>query len=404
VIDLLAVDRSGRLAVVELKASADLHLPMQALDYWIRVKWHLDRGEFSGDGHFSGVALRDEAPRLLLASPHWSFTQPPKPYWAFHSSDRGGANRAGGRMAEGAAQRLSITRRRAARLTRTMLKYLKQARAAFTMLDADEVTKRSERSVQIGLVADGSGAYAEMEEFLVPEGTPRPLWRSRMNQIHRANDPDVPPEVDIVLYEPGLACPQNAYTFHRGDLQRTVSEILRDKDELSLALARQFPAFREQVVNAIIHEVAKENALFAIATAVPNIVPNIIEIPWIVGEFASDTVFLTANQVRMAFQIAAACGRQTGILRQKAELMTIVAGAFGWRAIARELVSHIPLGGGLIPKGAIAYAGTFAVGKGLAFFHNDLGQPTVEQRREMYRQGLNRGRSLAENLPAEQIR
>jgi uncharacterized protein (DUF697 family) len=285
-----------------------------------------------------------------------------------------------------------------------MLKYIKQARAAFTMLDADEVTKRADRPVQIGLVADGSGAYAEMEEFLVPEGTPRPLWRSRMNQIHRANDPDVPSDVDIVIYEPGLSCPPQAYTFHRGDTQHTITEILRDKPDFSLALARQFPVFRERVVEAIIHEVAKENTLFAIATALPNVVPNIIELPWILGEFASDTVFLTANQVRMAFQIAAASGRSIGVMQQKAELMSIVAGAFGWRAIARELVSHIPLGGGLIPKGAIAYAGTYAVGKALAFYHHDLRRPSLEQRRELYRQGLNRGRNFAEELPAPQTR
>jgi uncharacterized protein (DUF697 family) len=239
-----------------------------------------------------------------------------------------------------------------------------------------------------------------MEEFLVPEGTPRPLWRARMNLIHRANDPGVPPDVDLVIYESGLACPQNAYSFHRGHPELTVEEILRDKGDLGLALARQFPAFREPVVNGIIHEVSKENVLFALATAVPNIVPNIIELPWIVGEFASDTVFLTANQVRMAFQIAAACGRDVGLAQQKAELMSIVAGAFGWRAIARELVSHIPLGGGLIPKGAIAYAGTYAVGKALAFYHYDLRQPSQDERRELYREGLTRGRSIAQNLPA----
>jgi hypothetical protein len=37
-LDLLTLDRSGRLTVVELKADEDLHLPMQALDYWIRVR------------------------------------------------------------------------------------------------------------------------------------------------------------------------------------------------------------------------------------------------------------------------------------------------------------------------------------------------------------------------------
>jgi hypothetical protein len=69
VLDLLAVDRGGRLTVLELKATADLHLPLQALDYWIRVKWHLDRGEFPVHGYFPGLPLAPDPPRLLLVSP-----------------------------------------------------------------------------------------------------------------------------------------------------------------------------------------------------------------------------------------------------------------------------------------------------------------------------------------------
>jgi hypothetical protein len=73
VLDLLAVERSGRLAVLELKATADLQLPMQALDYWLRVKWHLDRDEFAPNGYFPGIALRPEPPRLFLVSPALEF-------------------------------------------------------------------------------------------------------------------------------------------------------------------------------------------------------------------------------------------------------------------------------------------------------------------------------------------
>jgi hypothetical protein len=58
---------------VELKASADLHLPLQALDYWIRVKWHLDRGEFPAHGYFPGLPLCPDPPRLLLVSPSLEF-------------------------------------------------------------------------------------------------------------------------------------------------------------------------------------------------------------------------------------------------------------------------------------------------------------------------------------------
>jgi hypothetical protein len=67
VIDLLAISRSGRLAVVELKATEDIHLPMQGLDYWIRVKWHLECGDFSG--HFPGMTVSRQPPRLLLVCP-----------------------------------------------------------------------------------------------------------------------------------------------------------------------------------------------------------------------------------------------------------------------------------------------------------------------------------------------
>ena len=69
ILDLLAVDRTGRLAILELKASQEIHLPLQGLDYWMRVKWHLDRAEFGERGYFPGIALSTEAPRLLLVAP-----------------------------------------------------------------------------------------------------------------------------------------------------------------------------------------------------------------------------------------------------------------------------------------------------------------------------------------------
>ena len=73
ILDLLASERSGRLVVLELKASADPNLPIQSLDYWIRVKWHLDRGEFPGRGYFPGIPLRSDPPRLLLVAPSLEF-------------------------------------------------------------------------------------------------------------------------------------------------------------------------------------------------------------------------------------------------------------------------------------------------------------------------------------------
>jgi len=275
---------------------------------------------------------------------------------------------------------------------------MKQARAALSLMSADEIQKQATQPLHFGLVADGSSAYAEMEDFLVPRGLPREEWRQRIGQVHRANDSDVPAQVDIVLYEPGLPCPSGSYTFHRGHPEQTVEEVLADKDDLALPLARQFQPFRRPVVERIIHEVSRENALFAVTTALPNVIPNFIELPWAFGEFASDTAFLAANQVRMAFKIAAACGKDVGLSHQKGAVAGIAAGAFGWRALARELAGKIPLGGGLIPKGAIAYAGTYLAGKGLEMAHLYNGRPSAEDREQYYREGLEHGRKFARNL------
>jgi hypothetical protein len=126
-----------------------------------------------------------------------------------------------------------------------------------------------------------------------------------------------------------------------------------------------------------------------------------MELPWALGEFASDTAFLTTNQVRLAFLIAGASGRPIGLTHQPGQVASIAAGAFGWRALARELSGKIPFGGGLIVKGAIAYAGTFAVGKGLEYYHQANRHYTREQSDAAYREGFDRGRQVAGSLTAE---
>jgi len=76
-LDLLSVDKSGRLAVIELKVEEDLHLALQGLDYWVRVRWHHQQnpdqnsglGEFQRNGYFGGVRLAEGAPRLYLVAP-----------------------------------------------------------------------------------------------------------------------------------------------------------------------------------------------------------------------------------------------------------------------------------------------------------------------------------------------
>lgn len=73
VIDLLGVTRQGRLAVIELKAAEDIHLPMQAVDYWLRVSWHAGQEDFRCYGYFSGIELQKKPPLLYLVAPGFLF-------------------------------------------------------------------------------------------------------------------------------------------------------------------------------------------------------------------------------------------------------------------------------------------------------------------------------------------
>lgn len=68
-IDVLTLTRDGRLAVVELKADEDIHLPLQGLDYWARVRWHHSRDEFLRFGYFGGRELSEDSPLLFLVAP-----------------------------------------------------------------------------------------------------------------------------------------------------------------------------------------------------------------------------------------------------------------------------------------------------------------------------------------------
>lgn len=75
ILDLVTATCDGRLAVLELKASEDLHLPLQGLDYWIRVRALHERRSDDGlcelqlSGYFPGIPLRTSPPLLYYVVP-----------------------------------------------------------------------------------------------------------------------------------------------------------------------------------------------------------------------------------------------------------------------------------------------------------------------------------------------
>jgi len=265
---------------------------------------------------------------------------------------------------------------------------------AISNLDPQEVRDQADRPILIGLHAESERAYRQMANFFTPPQISEHKRIELSRILFRASDFE---HYDIDVYSEELNPPRDGFAFSPATPEQTVREVLRRRPDLALPLARHIYPFREPVVRRIITKISRENALFAVATAIPDIVP-FLSLPWAIGEFASDTAFITANQFRMGFFLAAASDRAVGYREQKAEIASVLLGAFGWRAIARELVGHIPLGGGLLPKAAIAYAGTRVVGMSMDRYYRIGYGFTRDERRVAYEQALVKGKNVASAL------
>jgi len=273
---------------------------------------------------------------------------------------------------------------------------------AIKNLDPEDIRRHTERPVRFILSAERDQHYRAMEEFLIPRDLSRAKRSQVLRLVYRASEGAIASgQNDLEIYfddtvEPGPGDP-GYFTFHPAVPSATIDQVLRRRPDLAVPLALHVLPFREEVSRRMVKKIAKENALFALATAVPDIIP-FVSLPWAVGEFASDTAVLTANQIRMAFLLAAANDRDVGYHEQRAEIATIILGAFGWRALARELVGKIPWGGGLIPKAAIAYAGTRVAGMSLERYYRLGKHYTRAERRIAYEDALQRGRQLVSGL------
>jgi hypothetical protein len=281
---------------------------------------------------------------------------------------------------------------------------LSQVKGALARINPNEIRSAAERRLRILLQAASSADYAAIEDFLAPENISREKRMEVARTLIRACDPHVAGRFNLVFAGVGTALPdgwdegRDAFYFDAARPERLVRRVLDAREDMSLALARLFPPFRQAVVKETVHKVARENALFSIMTALPNVIPSLAELPWIAGEFASDTAVLTANQIRMAFLLAAASDRPVGFKEQRSEIGSIIAGAWGWRAGARQLISKVPFGGGLLPKAAIAYAGTYVVGLSLERIYRLGYGLTREERSEAYDAAFARGRKVAAGL------
>jgi uncharacterized protein (DUF697 family) len=140
---------------------------------------------------------------------------------------------------------------------------------------------------------------------------------------------------------------------------------------IEIAVGRRLPALRETVAAKLTRDAAMNALKVAGASAVVDHVP-ILGI--VLGAFASgaDMFAITGIQMTLMLNIGATYGRDPD-LSAMWELLPVVGGGFGWRALAREISGFIPVGGIFI-KAAIAYAGTVVVGEGVAFYYRNNGR------------------------------
>jgi uncharacterized protein (DUF697 family) len=128
-------------------------------------------------------------------------------------------------------------------------------------------------------------------------------------------------------------------------LEAIVRAIAARLGEHGAPLAGRVPLLREAVCEQLVSSLARKNGTLAAAV-------------WIRGV---DLSVLTLNQLRLVLRLAQAHG--TGRARERVpELAATLGAGLGLRALARQLLEHVPAAGWALKSG-IAYSGTRALGE-----------------------------------------
>lgn len=146
--------------------------------------------------------------------------------------------------------------------------------------------------------------------------------------------------LDDVVYLPGAD--EDSVTSFLADLGDWIASNCPDK---RIQIASGFAFVREPLVHELSQAYSLENALIGFIPLIPG----------------ADMPLMTVNQVRLLVQIASAYDVEIEAKRIP-EIAAVVAGGFGWRAIARQLVKAVPVFGWAFRAG-LGYTATTAVGK-----------------------------------------
>jgi uncharacterized protein (DUF697 family) len=163
------------------------------------------------------------------------------------------------------------------------------------------------------------------------------------------------------------------------------NKIVNRLSQRAPSIGRHMPAFVPAAVKSVIDDTAAANAQFSALANLPSVVP----VFGTLATVSADFLVLTKNQLLLVHKIAAIHGRdlhdKSAILRE----MAPVAGAgFFWRTLAREATSLLPMAAGTVPKVAIAYSGTVAVGRAADYYYRYGEKPSKELVKSYYKTGM----------------
>lgn len=143
-----------------------------------------------------------------------------------------------------------------------------------------------------------------------------------------------------------------------GELAPKITRAL--DEEYLVPLGRGYPGFRRAACGEVIKNNARQNAFIG-ALPIPG----------------ADMPVMTANQARMILNIAAIYGEELSLDRAR-ELIGVLAAGFGFRALGRQVVKLIPVGGWAVAA-VIGYAGTLAMGRATMLYF-ERGKQEVGQK------------------------
>ena len=171
--------------------------------------------------------------------------------------------------------------------------------------------------------------------------------------------------------------------------QKLVPVLMRIYKGREIVLARHLPMLREPVSRKLIEDTCFINAAYCLASGLAEM--NILlTVPFNVA----DMVVLTKNQGLMAYKLALAFDLPSNWRQTIPKLTTVVGTGFLWRTIARQLVGLVPVIG-VVPKVAVAYAGTYAIGQAIYRWCANNEKVSPQILRIMYPKALERGREVA---------